>query len=171
MITLTALSPVFSRACLVALVTGLGACSTTSVETASVSSSLTSKTTRQQNGLKRLVKAEAKKQGVPEDLALAVVHVESSFNPSAVGQAGEIGLMQIKPQTARGMGFSGSRKALFKPETNIKYGMKYLAGAYERGGGTICGTILKYNGGHYAKRMNPISARYCRKVKTILAKS
>ena len=39
------------------------------------------------------------------------------------------------------------------------------------GGGSICGTVLKYNAGHYAKRMNKISANYCSKVKRLLAKS
>ena len=47
----------------------------------------------------------------------------------------------------------------------------YLAGAVQRGGGTTCGTILKYNAGHYAKRMNPISQRYCSKVKRELAQA
>jgi soluble lytic murein transglycosylase-like protein len=77
--------------------------------------------------------------------------------------------MQIKPATARMMGFSGSTKALFNPETNIKYGMKYLAKAHKLGGGTTCGTILKYNAGHAAKRMNPVSSAYCKKVKVHLA--
>ena len=77
--------------------------------------------------------------------------------------------MQIKPATARMLGYSGSTKALYNPETNIKYGMKYLAMAHDLGGGTTCGTILKYNAGHAAKRMNPISSAYCSKVKIVMA--
>ena len=77
--------------------------------------------------------------------------------------------MQIKPATARMMGYTGSVKGLFQPETNIKYGMKYLAKAHELGGGTTCGTILKYNAGHAARRMNPVSSAYCTKVKQQLA--
>ena len=46
--------------------------------------------------------------------------------------------------------------------------MKYLAGAHERGGGKVCGTILKYNAGHAAKRMNPVSKRYCEKVLAVI---
>jgi len=46
--------------------------------------------------------------------------------------------------------------------------MKYLGKAYKLGGGTTCGAILKYNAGHGAKRMNRISANYCRKVKRII---
>ncbi|WP_274628332.1 lytic transglycosylase domain-containing protein [Arvimicrobium flavum] len=106
--------------------------------------------------------------GVPADLAHAVIHVESSGRPNARGSAGEIGLMQIKPATARMMGYSGSASGLFHPETNIKFGMKYLSKAHELGGGTTCGTILKYNAGHAAKRMNKISSAYCAKVQRLL---
>ena len=77
------------------------------------------------------------------------------------GSAGEIGLMQIKLETARGLGYTGSRQALYNPETNIQWGMKYLAGAHKLGNGTTCGTILRYNAGHGATRMNPVSANYC----------
>ena len=77
--------------------------------------------------------------------------------------------MQIKPATARMMGYSGSAKGLYDPETNIRFGMKYLAKAQSVGDGTTCGTILKYNAGHGAKRMNPISANYCAKVQRIMA--
>ena len=79
--------------------------------------------------------------------------------------------MQIKPATARGIGYKGSTRALYDPETNLHWGMKYLGKAHKLGGGTICGTILKYNAGHYAKRMNKTSAKYCSKVKRLLAKS
>ena len=103
--------------------------------------------------------------GVPVSLAHAVVSVESNYRPNVTGSAGEVGLMQIKPSTARFMGYSGSVKGLYNPETNIKFGMKYLSMAHKLGGGTTCGTILKYNAGHAAKRMNPVSSAYCSKVK------
>ncbi|RWD58099.1 MULTISPECIES: transglycosylase SLT domain-containing protein [unclassified Mesorhizobium] len=107
--------------------------------------------------------------GVPVSLAKAVIKIESNYRPNMVGSAGEIGLMQIKPATARMMGYTGSAKGLFDPDTNIKYGMKYLAMAQGLGGGTTCGTILKYNAGHGARRMNPVSAAYCSKVKVQMA--
>ncbi|WP_378949911.1 lytic transglycosylase domain-containing protein [Mesorhizobium sp. ANAO-SY3R2] len=111
-----------------------------------------------------IVERYASSYGVPVKLAHAVISVESNYKPNIRGKAGEIGLMQIKPATARMMGYSGSAKGLFNPETNIKFGMKYLAKAHALGGGSTCGTILKYNAGHGAKRMNPISAAYCKKV-------
>ncbi|MBP2236874.1 soluble lytic murein transglycosylase-like protein [Sinorhizobium kostiense] len=115
-----------------------------------------------------LIQSYAKQFGVPADLAHAIVRIESNFDAEARGRAGEIGLMQIKPATARMMGYSGTTKGLFDPETNIKFGMKYLAKAHELSGGTTCGTVLKYNAGHGAKRMNPISKAYCGKVQSIL---
>jgi len=116
----------------------------------------------------KLISSYAKSNGVPEALAHAVISVESNYRPTARGAAGEVGLMQIKPATARMMGYRGSTKALYNPETNIKYGMLYLAKAHQLGGGTTCGTILKYNAGHGAKRMNPVSKRYCGKVTKLM---
>ena len=112
----------------------------------------------------------ARENGVPLKLAMAVVQVESNYRASARGGAGEVGLMQIKPRTARGIGYKGSTKNLYNPETNIRYGMKYLGKAYKLGGGTTCGAILKYNAGHGAKRMNPISRKYCKKVQRIMGR-
>jgi soluble lytic murein transglycosylase-like protein len=110
----------------------------------------------------------ANQNGVPVELATAVVEIESNFNPKMRGSAGEIGLMQVKPATARMMGYTGSAKGLYDPDTNIRIGMKYLAMAQQLGGGPTCNTILKYNAGHAATRMNPISQRYCGKVLALL---
>jgi soluble lytic murein transglycosylase-like protein len=115
-----------------------------------------------------LIQKYASEYDVPAELALAVVQIESSFRPTVKGSAGEIGLMQIKPATAKLMGYDGAATGLYDPETNIRFGMKYLAGAHELGDGKICGTILKYNAGHGAKRMNPVSKRYCNKVEAVI---
>jgi len=117
-----------------------------------------------------IVSHYAKTYGVPSALAHAVVKVESGYNPRIRGSHGEIGLMQIKPSTAKMMGYTGTAKGLFDPETNIQYGMKYLALAQSLGGGTTCGTLLRYNAGHAARRMNPVTARYCARVKGIMAR-
>ena len=112
-----------------------------------------------------LIAKYAAAEGVPLALAHAVIRIESNYRAKARGSAGEIGLMQIKPATARGMGFSGPASALYDPATNLRWGMKYLGKAYALGGGDTCGAILKYNAGHGAKRMNKVSAAYCGKVK------
>ncbi len=116
-----------------------------------------------------IVSRYAASYGVPVSLAHAVISVESNYRPNIVGSAGEIGLMQIKPATARMLGYTGSVAGLYNPDTNIKYGIKYLAMAQDLGGGSTCGTILKYNAGHAAKRMNPVSSAYCAKVKVQMA--
>ena len=121
-----------------------------------------------QNRYSALIAKYAKQNGVAVELATAVIRIESNFNPKTRGSAGEIGLMQIKPATARLMGYTGRPKGLYDPETNIKFGMKYLAMAQDLGGGPTCNTILKYNAGHAATRMNPISKRYCGKVLALL---
>jgi soluble lytic murein transglycosylase-like protein len=121
--------------------------------------------------LRELIASHARRQGVPVDLARAVVRVESNFNPQARGRAGEIGLMQIKPQTARGIGFTGETEDLFDPNTNLRWGMRYLGTAYKLAGGSVCGTILRYSAGHDAKRMNPVSQRYCRKVLALMGRT
>lgn len=116
-----------------------------------------------------IISKYAAANGVPVDLAHAVVFSESSYKAGSTGAAGEIGLMQLRLPTARLVGYKGSAKGLYNPETNIKYGMKYLGRARELAGGSTCGTILRYNAGHGAKRMNPISQRYCNKVRKLLS--
>jgi soluble lytic murein transglycosylase-like protein len=121
------------------------------------------------NAFGAIIARHAGQNGVPVALARAVIGVESGYRPNAKGSAGEVGLMQIKPATARDMGYRGSASGLFHPETNIRFGMKYLGIAHRLGGGATCQTILKYNAGHAAKRMNPVSRAYCAKVKRALA--
>lgn len=118
-----------------------------------------------------IIARHARANGVPLELAHAVVWAESRYRVLARGGSGEVGLMQIMPATADLMGYRGSIDDLFHPESNIKYGMKYLGGARRRSDGTLCGMILKYNAGHGAKRMNPISAAYCDRVKKHLGLS
>lgn len=124
---------------------------------------------RSEQRFSELVEKYADLNGVWPPLAHAIIHIESNYRPNARGKAGEVGLMQIKPATARMMGYVGRATGLFDPETNIKYGMKYLAKAQKLGDGTTCGTILKYNAGHTASRMNPVSLAYCNKVKRHLS--
>ena len=125
----------------------------------------------ERNEYSAMIERFATENDVPPEFAHAIVEIESRFRPDVLGRAGEIGLMQIKPATARLMGFRGPAKALFDPETNIKYGMKYLAKARRLGDSTVCGTILKYNAGHAARRMNRVSRAYCEKVKGVLARN
>lgn len=66
---------------------------------------------------------------VPESLVHHVVRRESNYNPNAVHR-GNWGLMQIRYNTARGLGYEGSPTGLLDAETNLKYAVKYLKGAW-----------------------------------------
>lgn len=121
------------------------------------------------SGYADLIAKHARENGVPVRLARAVVRIESNFNARARGRAGEVGLMQIKLASARAMGYSGNASALYHPDTNLRYGMKYLGIAHSMANGDVCGTIMRYNGGHYATRMTSVSRGYCRKVMAMLA--
>ncbi|MFC7396790.1 lytic transglycosylase domain-containing protein [Chelatococcus sp. GCM10030263] len=109
----------------------------------------------------------AKQYGIPYALVDAVMRVESRYKRTAYN-GGAVGLMQIKPGTARDIGYSGTVSGLYAPETNIKYGVKYLAGAYQRAGGDICGAIMRYQSGYYARRINSANLAYCAKVQSIM---
>ena len=74
---------------------------------------------------------------VPLPMVLAVIRTESDFRPNAVSSAGAMGLMQLMPETfayLRDEQFEEklSDRAVFDPETNIRYGTYYLAYLHER---------------------------------------
>ena len=128
-----------------------------------------------------IIARHAAANGVPFALADAVVRIESRYNPR-VAHGGALGLMQIKPATARGadfrswasgpargVGFAGSAQALYNAETNITYGMRYLAQAYRLSGGDTCGTVMRYQSGTYSNHMNAANRAYCSKARAIMA--
>jgi len=112
-------------------------------------------------------------------LVLAVIHVESVFDPKAIGryrsgmESGAFGLMQLKFATALEVAssigvFLDDTTDLFKPEINIILGIAYLTQqistfhdfklgllAYNQGPGTIQ---------KHLKEKTPLSVRYYRKV-------
>jgi soluble lytic murein transglycosylase-like protein len=61
-----------------------------------------------------LIARYAAENGVPLPLAHAVIEKESGYNAKATG-LGTVGLMQIKPATARGIGYTGSTDAFMSP--------------------------------------------------------
>jgi soluble lytic murein transglycosylase-like protein len=79
---------------------------------------------------------------------------ESGGNPRAIGRGGAMGLMQIKPATARAMGYTGSASGLLDADTNLTYAVRYLAGAYRVAGGNHDRAVSHYARGYYyaAKR-------------------
>jgi soluble lytic murein transglycosylase-like protein len=116
-----------------------------------------------------LAEAEAKRSGLPGAVADAIMAVESGYDPSVIGSAGEIGLMQILPSTARMLGFVGIAADLAVPETNIHYGVTYLAQAWRLADHDICTTAMKYRAGHGETRFSYLSVNYCLAVRGKLA--
>ena len=107
--------------------------------------------------------------GIPAELVRAVIRVESDWDVDLTGHAGEIGLMQIRPETARDIGFRGEDAELYDPETNIRWGVAYLAAGYKLANGDLCQTVLKYNAGTDVTKMTEAASAYCGRVRNILA--
>ncbi|TJV02563.1 MAG: lytic transglycosylase domain-containing protein [Mesorhizobium sp.] len=107
----------------------------------------------------RLIVKYAALYQVPVDLVRHVVNRESTFNPKAYNN-GHWGLMQIKHATARGMGYDGPAKGLFDAETNLKYAVKYLRGAWLVSDGNAKKADWLYQTGYYfdAKRKGLLEA-------------
>ena len=79
-----------------------------------------------------------------------VVKRESNYNPRASSK-GNIGLMQIRYQTARGIGYTGSASGLLDAETNLTYAVRYLAGAYQAAGGNPSRAVSLYASGYHGR--------------------
>ena len=75
---------------------------------------------------------------VPKEIVCAVINTESSFDSSALSEAGAMGLMQITKETFWWLlsknGEDISVDMLYDPETNIKYGTYFLSILYEEFG-------------------------------------
>ena len=97
-----------------------------------------------------LVATHAQANAVPEALVHRVIVRESRYQPHLIGRGGTIGLMQIKLATARGLGYAGSAEGLRDPDTNLTYGVKYLAGAYRAANGDHNRAMHYYASGYYA---------------------
>lgn len=112
---------------------------------------------------------EAASRGIPPALADAVAFVESGYDPGAVGTAGELGLMQVRPATAAMLGHRGPAAELLDPATNVHFGVAYLAKAWRLAGGDVCHTLAKYRAGHGEELLTLRSVEYCRRARGRLA--
>ncbi len=103
----------------------------------------------------------ARANGLDPSLVLAVIEVESNFNPNAVGSThGEIGLMQLHPRFFPG--------ATFSVEENIRLGVEYLARLKRLKAATQgCGWFVSYNTGPNAEIKYPTRHPYYRKVSSV----
>jgi soluble lytic murein transglycosylase-like protein len=106
-----------------------------------------------------MIETAASENGVPAVLLHRIIKRESNYNAQAY-HGGHWGLMQIKYETARSMGYRGTAAGLLNPETNLRFGGRYLAGAYLVSGGNVERALLLYGRGYYyeAKRKGLLEA-------------
>ena len=85
---------------------------------------------------------------VPESLIRRVIVRESGYNPRA-RNGPYYGLMQISYATAQSMGYRGAASGLLDADTNLRYAVKYLSGAYLVGGANADQAVRNYSRGYY----------------------
>lgn len=90
----------------------------------------------------QLIASAAAANGVDPNLALEVAITESNLNQDAIGSAGEIGVMQLMPATAAGLGVDPRILA-----SNVAGGVRLLAQLLAHYGGDPEKAVAAYNAG------------------------
>ncbi|MGO8832235.1 MAG: transglycosylase SLT domain-containing protein [Roseiarcus sp.] len=99
-------------------------------------------------GVSERVAYYARVYDVPESLIHRVVLRESGYNPAA--HHGPFwGLMQLRLDTARGMGYRGPARGLLDADTNLKYAVAYLSNAWLVAGGDPQRALALYASGYF----------------------
>jgi len=87
---------------------------------------------------------EASRVGLPPELILAVIEVESNFDRYAISVAGAIGLMQVMPFWLEEIGRPEDN--LLHIDTNLRYGCTILRFYYDKEDGDLRRALGRYNG-------------------------
>lgn len=90
--------------------------------------------------------------GVPFSLIKGIIALESGFDEKSYRfephlNDASYGLMQIMYNTAKGLGYEGTKEGLFTPETNIFYGTKFISNLHKKYP-NIFDVIASYNMGY-----------------------
>jgi len=116
---------------------------------------------QQRQAVARIVAEEARAQGVPVELALAVAHVESGMRPAhtvtgpATRYGRAVGTMQVLPSTGRAMGCGNLRDT----RQNVRCGVRYLRRSLDRHGDAGL-AALEFHGGPNRRLWGPRTQRY-----------
>lgn len=94
--------------------------------------------------LLRMVHFEAMRVELPAELVLAVIEVESNFDPWAISSVGARGLMQVMPFWLKEIGRPDDN--LFHPPTNLRMGCTILRYYYDKEKGDLQRALARYNG-------------------------
>lgn len=94
----------------------------------------------------RVIDRAAHAATIQPALVRAVIVVESGFNPRAVSKRGAIGLMQLRPSTARRYGVTN----IYDPAQNIRAGARFLGDLMVRFGSNLELALAAYNAGEGA---------------------
>ena len=97
--------------------------------------------------LAREIVAAAYRHGIDGDVAFRLVKRESGFRVNMLGAAGEVGLTQIKPSTARDLRRGITIGQLYEPDVNLDLGFAYLALLRTRYHGDLWRAATAYNQG------------------------
>ncbi len=90
-----------------------------------------------------LINKAAQRYRLNPKLIAAIIHIESSFDPYAVSDAGAMGLMQLMPETAAWLGVSNPMDS----ESNIMGGCKLLRWLLDKYHNNLPLTLAAYNAG------------------------
>lgn len=130
----------------------------TSTEKTSSSSNTTPVDAMKKTKYDEYFKKAAKQYGVSESLLKAIAKAESNFNPNDVSSAGAIGIMQLMPETAKGLGVTNP----YDPEQNIMGGAKCIAQKLKEFNGDVRLALAAYNAGSGAVKRNGGVPSYCK---------
>jgi soluble lytic murein transglycosylase-like protein len=105
----------------------------------------------------KMVHREATRVGLMPELVLAIIDIESAFNPYAISSAGAQGLMQVMPFWLKEIGRPSDN--LFRLQTNLRFGCTILKFYLDKENQNLFAALKRYNGtreNHYSLKVDKL---------------